>query len=222
MATSGTRVFTLSFAEIVEEAYERCGVTIRTGYEVRTARRSLNLLLLEWANRGLNLWTVEQGTTVLTSNVATYNLPVDTVDLLECIIRKDNTDIVISRIGFSTYSTIPNKTNTGRPVQIYVARETEIPTFTVWPVPDVSGYSLVYWRLRRMDDAGTGVNTSDVPFRFLPVLTAGLAFYLSQKVPGAEMKTMSLQTEYERQWLLASDEDRQRVSHRAVPRRNPL
>jgi len=188
VATSATASFNLDLNAIVEEAFERCGAELRSGYDLRTARRSLNLLFAEWANRGINLWTVEQGTQALTAGTATYNIPVDTVDLIEHVIRtgtgSNQTDIDISRISVSTYASIPNKTVQGRPIQIYIDRKSgatnsasvvQYPTFTVWPVPDSSQtYTLVYWRLRRMLDAGNGVNTQDIPFRFYPALLRDL------------------------------------------------
>ncbi len=179
MATSGTATFNLDLAEIVEEAFERCGSELRTGYDLKTARRSLNLLFADWANRGVNMWTFEQGTQTLTPGTATYNLPTDTVDLLEHVIRTGagnvatQADLTITRISVSTYATIPNKLQQGRPIQIWIER-LNTPRFTVWPVPDSSQtYQLVYWRLRRIQDAGNGTNTMDMPFRFLPCMVRG-------------------------------------------------
>jgi len=223
MTTSGTTAFNLDFAEIAEEAFERCGAELRSGYDLRTARRSLNLLLLEWANRGLNMWTVEQGVEVLTPGTATYEMPADTVDLIEHVIRtgtgNTQADLSISRISVSTYATIPTKTAQGRPIQLYIDRARTNPSVTVWPVPDSSQqYTLVYWRLRRMEDAGTGVTTQDIPFRFLPVLVSGLAYYLSLKLPEGMPRTQLLKAEYEEQWLQASTEDREKAPVRFVPR----
>lgn len=230
--TTDTTSFNLDLNDIVEEAFERCGSELRSGYDMKTARRSLNLLLLDWANRGVNMWTIEQGTQVLTAGTATYNLPVDTVDLLEQVIRtgsgSNQTDINISRISVSTYSTIPNKNATGRPIQIWIERRTgatsaagvvQNPRVTVWPVPDSSTtYTLVYWRLRRMDDAGNGVNGQDIPFRLLPALVAGLAYYLSMKLPNAGERMMPLKAQYDEAWELAATEDREKAPVRFVPR----
>lgn len=223
MASSGTTTFGLNLNEIVEEAFERCGAEARTGYEFRTARRSLNLLLLEWANMGINLWTIEQGTISLVAGTATYNLPTDTVDLIEHVVRTDagsaanQADLSITRISVSTYATIPNKLTQARPIQIYIDRAVATPTVTVWPVPDdAQTYTLVYWRMRRLDDAGNGVNTQEVPFRFLPALVAGLAYYLAVKlVPD---RVALLKAQYEQAWDLAAGEDRDRATVRLVPR----
>lgn len=224
MTTSGTSSYNPSLLEIIQEAYDRAGITMRSGYEYRSAARSINLLMMEWANRGLNLWTVGEGTQLLTSGTATYNLPADTVDLIDHVIRtgagnsSTQADITINRISFSNYSTIPNKLTTGRPIRIYVNRQI-IPTFTVWPVPDSRGpYTLVYWRLRRVEDAGSpGTLTTDMPFRFVPALVAGLAYQLAVKSQGAEQRVPFLKQIYEEQWQLASDEDRSRASVRFVP-----
>ena len=191
MATSGVANFNLDLAEVVEEAFERAGGELRTGYDLRTARRSLNLMFADWANRGLNMFTYEQGTQVLTPGVATYTLPTDTVDLLEHVIRtgagnvSTQADLTITRISVSTYATIPNKLQQARPIQIFIER-LNTPQFTVWPVPDnTQTYTLVYYRLRRIENAGDGVNTMDMPFRFLPCMVAGLAYHLALKIPGA-------------------------------------
>lgn len=223
MATTGTTSFNLDVNDIFEEAFERCGAELRSGYDFRTARRSLNLMLLEWANRGVNMWTIEEGTQVLTAGTDTYALPADTIDLLEHVIRtgtgSTQADLNISRISVSTYASIPTKTSTGRPIQIYIHRGTDNPSVTVWPVPDDSQtYTLIYWRLRRMDDVGNGTNTQDIPFRFLPVMVSGLAYYLSLKIPGAETRSQVLKAEYEEQWLQASTEDREKAPDRFVPR----
>ena len=163
MATSGTSVFNLDLAELVEEAFERCGAELRTGYDLKTARRSLNLLFADWANRGINLWTVEQGSINLVQGTATYDLPDNTVDLLEHVIRtgagnvSTQADLTITRISVSTYSSIPNKLTQARPIQVYINRQAPTPTVTVWPTPDGSiPYQFIYWRLRRIQDAGDG------------------------------------------------------------------
>lgn len=224
MATSGVADFNLDLTEIVEEAYERVGKEMRTGYDLRTARRSMNLLFADWANRGLNMWTFEEGTLSLDPGVAEYALPTDTVDLMEHVIRtgagsvNTQADLTITRISVSTYATIPNKLQQGRPIQIMV-RRTLAPSVVLWPVPDDSQtYELVYWRLRRLENAGNGVNTMDIPFRFLPCLIAGLAYYLALKVPEAFERLQTLKTQYDEAWLMASDEDREKASVRFVPR----
>jgi len=189
---------------------------------LRTARRSLNLLFADWANRGLAMWTFEEGSIPLVAGTATYELPADTVDLLEHFIRTgagtNQTDIAISRISVSTYATIPNKTTTGRPNQLFIER-LETPRLTVWPTPDVSDtYVLRYWRMRRIQDAGTGANTMDVPFRFIPCLVAGLAYYLALKVPGGLERLPVLETQYREAMDQAMQEDREKAPVRFVPR----
>jgi hypothetical protein len=225
MAVSGTTAFNLDLTEIVEEAFERAGSEMRTGYDLRTARRSLNLLFADWANRGINMWTFEQGTITLVQGTATYNLPADTVDLMEQVIRtgagsaSTQADLTITRISVSTYATIPNKLQQARPIQVWIQRLQDIPTITVWPVPDGSQtYTFVYWRLRRIDDAGTGVNTMDVPFRFLPCMVAGLAYYLALKVKGGTERLQILKQQYDEAWDLAATEDREKAAVRFVPR----
>jgi hypothetical protein len=232
MTTTGTSSFDLQITDLFEEAYERAGSEMRSGYDFRTARRSFNLLTTEWANRGINLWTVESGSIALVAGTATYNLPVDTIDLIEHVIRQNpgssstQTDININRISVSTYSTIPNKLNTGRPIQVYINRQSgaqtpsgiQYPTITVWPVPSDNSYTFVYWRLRRIQDAGNGDGTADIPYRFLPALTAGLAYQIAMKRPEAAARIPMLQAEYERQWDLASSEDREKAPIRMVPR----
>ena len=225
MTTSGTTTFNLDLTELVEEAFERCGGELRTGYDLKTARRSLNLLFADWANRGVNMWTFEQGSIVLVPGQATYDLPASTVDLLEHVIRtgagsaSTQADLTITRISVSTYATIPNKLQQARPIQVWIERKTSIPTITVWPVPDdTQTYTFVYWRLKRIDDAGNGVNTMDVPFRFIPAMVAGLAYYLAMKVPGGADRLGVLKQQYDETWQLASDEDREKASVRFVPR----
>jgi len=301
MATSGIATFNLDLTEIVEEAFERAGSELRTGYDLRTARRSLNLLFADWANRGVNMWTFDQGTINLVPGQNTYPLPTDTVDLLEHVIRTGagnaatQADLTITRISVSTYATIPNKLQQARPIQVWIQRldgqtsavgttisttitatdttvvvasaaslpstgfilvgsETigygyisgntltncvrgqnnttaaahtagdgvyvqNLPAITVWPTPDNSQtYQFVYWRLRRIDDVGGGVNTMDVPFRFLPCMVAGLAYYLALKVPNGGQRLDILKAQYDEAWQLASDEDREKASVRFVPR----
>jgi hypothetical protein len=304
--TSGIADFDLDLAELIEEAYERAGLQLRSGYDMRTARRSLNLLTIEWANRGINLWTIEQGQIVMNTNQAIYPIPVDTIDLLDTVVRTNNgqannqIDINISRISESTYITIPNKNANGRPIQVWVNRQSgniatipqttlavgypidatdttitltsvtglptqgfvnigaetigyqnivgnqilnawrgqngttatshaaladvyvnNLPCINVWPTPNSPGdqYTFVYYRLRRMQDAGTGVRTEDIPFRFIPCMAAGLAFYLSSKMPEVDMNRIAmLKADYEQQWDFASSEDREKAPVRFVPR----
>ena len=223
MATSGTTAFNLDLTEYVEEAFERCGAELRSGYDLRTARRSLNLLFADWGNRGVNLWTVEQGTLAMVAGTATYNLPTDTVDIFEQVLRTGTgttqADITMSRVSIMTYATLPNKLQQGRPIQVYVDRQSPTPTVTVWPVPDAAQtYTLVYWRLRRIEDAGDGVNTMDVPYRFIPCLVAGLAYYLALKIPNALERLDTLKMQYDEAWKNAADEDRERAPVRFVPR----
>jgi len=238
MTTSGTQSFNLDLTNIIEEAFERAGSELRTGYDFRTARRSLNLLTIEWANRGINLWTIEQGSISMVQGQIVYNLPVDTIDLLDMVIRTqtgvEQTDININRISVSTYANIPNKNAQGRPIQVWVNRqsgatepddfvppgpEINYPTINVWPAPDQSNfYTFVYWRLRRIQDAGNGVNTQDIPFRMLPCMVAGLAYYLAMKIPDALPRMDMLKAQYEEQWLLASSEDREKAALRLAPR----
>ena len=242
MTTSGTSSFNLDLNLLVEEAFERCGKELRTGYDLRTARRSLNLLTVEWSNRGVNFWTIEQGSIAMTEGTATYNLPVDTIDLLEHVTRtgtgQNQQDLTITRISVSTYATIPNKNATGRPIQVWVDRQSgatypsggrpngtdsatgiDYPKIHVWPAPDQNDYyTFVYWRMRRIQDAGSGgVSTQDIPFRFLNCLVAGLAYYLSMKI--APERMADLKASYDEQWKYASEEDRDKAAVRFVPRR---
>jgi hypothetical protein len=241
MTTSGTASSNLDLTNIIEEAFERCGAELRTGYDIRTARRSLNLLTVEWANRGINLWTIEEGEIPLVLNQVSYNLPVDTIDLLEHVTRvgtgSSQQDLSITRISVSTYATIPNKNSTGRPIQLWVNRQSgatypsggrpegtdpttgvDHPQIYVYPAPDQSDYyTFVYWRLRRIQDAGNGINTQDIPFRFLTCLIAGLAYYLAVKI--APDRIQSLKDQYEEQWKFAAEEDRDKSPVRFVPRR---
>ena len=303
MSTSGAVAFNLDLNNLVEEAFERCGQELRTGYDLRTARRSLNLLTIEWANRGINLWTIEQGQIAMVTGQAIYPVPTSTIDFLDHVIRQNNgvqstqIDINISRISESTYSTIPNKLTNGRPIQVWFNRQTgqsnvttclldgnisssattinvtdasqlansgfikidnetigyantsgnqlincyrgqngttavahttgavitnqNLSSINVWPTPDAGGgpYTFVYWRMRRIQDAGTnGTVEQDIPFRMLPCLVAGLAFYLSQKLPDGLSRMQILKQEYEEQWLMASTEDREKAPSRFVPR----
>jgi hypothetical protein len=223
MATSGTTSFNLDLTELVEEAFERAGSEMRSGYDLKTARRSLNLMFTEWANRGINMWTIESGEIPLVAGTGQYDLPADTVDLIEHVVRtgtgNTQADLSCSRISVSTYASLPNKLVTGRPIQVYIDRVAPIPNINVWPVPDgTQTYTLVYWRLRRIQDAGGGVNTMDVPFRFLNCMVAGLAFMLAMKVPGGMDRLMVLKQQYDEAWDLAATEDRDKSSIRFVPR----
>jgi len=304
MATTGTSTFNLDVNDLIEEAFERCGQELRTGYDFRTARRSLNLLTMEWANRGINLWTVEQGVIPMVQGQAMYPYPADTIDFMDLTIRNNNgtsnqIDINISRIAEPTYMSIPNKLAQGRPIQVYVNRQSgqenlsdkvlaanitattttiqlsslagiassgfikineetisypnvdttnnqlincaraqngttatvhtagapitiqNLPCLNVWPTPNAPGtqYLLVYYRLRRIQDAGSGVFTQDIPFRFVPCMVSGLAYQLSTKLPNVDPgRIMMLKTEYEQQFQLAADEDRDKAPVRFVPR----
>lgn len=304
--TSGLDAFNLDMNDLIEESFERCGLELRSGYDFRTARRSLNLLTIEWANRGINLWTVEQGQILMNTGQAIYPIPVDTIDLLDTVVRTDNgqgnnqIDINITRISESTYITIPNKNANGRPIQVWINRQTgqvakipqttlavgypisavdttitltdasqlptqgfvnignetigyqnivgnqilnawraqngttaashaagadvftnNLPCINVWPTPNSPGnqYTFVYYRMRRIQDAGSGVNVADIPFRLIPCMVAGLAFMLSMKLQGVDpMRIGALKEEYEQQWLIASQEDREKAADRFVPR----
>ena len=307
-STSGLSTFNLDFNDIVEEAYERAGIEVRTGYEFRTARRSFNMLTIEWANRGINLWTIEQGQFVMNTGQGVYALPNNTIDLLDQVIRTQATtlnqiDINISRISESTWSTLPNKLAQGRPIQMWINRQsnqsylstatvaatvaatdttitlsstTSLPAtgfitidsetifyanvsgnqllncyrgqyngstnttaashaisatvtvnnltcVNVWPTPNAPGdqYVFVYWRMRRMQDAGNGVNVQDIPFRLIPCVVAGLAYYVGSKRLDVPMeRIVMLKAAYEEQWTLASQEDREKAPDRYVPRQS--
>lgn len=304
MTTTGTTAFNLDMNDLIEEAFERCGKELRTGYDFRTARRSLNLLTIEWANRGINLWTVEQGQIQMATGQAIYPLPVDTIDLLDTVIRQNNgtsnqIDINISRIAEPTYISIPNKLAQGRPIQVWVNRQSgqenatsatlaanisatdttitlssvsglasagfikidsetisypnvdpdtkqllncargqnnttaashtsgaaitvqNLPSINVWPTPNSPGdqYMFVYYRMRRIQDAGGGTSVQDIPFRFIPCMVAGLASQLSMKLDGVDpMRIQALKMDYEQQFQMAADEDRDKAPLRFVPR----
>ena len=303
--TSGSSAFNLDLTDLVEEAFERAGSELRTGYDLRTARRSLNIMFADWANRGINMWSIEPGTITFVQGQNTYALPSDTIDLLEHVIRtganstSTQADLTITRISVSTYATIPNKIQQARPIQIWIQRynaqssptgltlngtitstattitlsstvglpasgfvkidnETinysyisgntlnncfraqnnttaashttgaavyweQLPAVTVWPTPDGSQtYTLAYWRLRRTQDAGGGVNIMDVPFRFVPCMAAGLSYYIAGKIPSGMERLPMLKQQYDEAWQLASDEDREKASIRFVPRRQYL
>jgi len=302
MSTTGTSTFNLDINDLIEEAFERCGLELRTGYDFRTSRRSLNLLTIEWANKGINLWTVEQGQIAMVTGQSMYPLPVDTIDLMDSTIRQNNgttnqVDITISRISEPTYMTIPNKLTQGRPIQVWINRQSgqssvstvtvsstiaptdttitvsnaanlatsgfiqigtetisypnisgnqllncargqngttaaahaigeiltiqNLPSINVWPTPSAPGsqYTFVYYRLRRIQDAGTGVYVQDIPFRFIPAMVAGLAYYLSMKLMGVDPnRSMTLKADYNEQFELAAQEDREKAPLRIVPR----
>ena len=214
MTTSGSRDFDLDVAEIIEEAYERCGLEVRTGYDARTARRSMNLMFADWANRGLNLWTVKQATQALTQGTATYTFTSDYTDLLEVVVRRSGTDFEISRMSRSEYLTVPNKTTQGRPSQYYYNRQVE-PQITLWPTPENSTDTLVYYYVQRIEDVDALVNTTDAPFRFLPCMVAGLAYYTALKK--APERVQLLKNLYEEEFQRAADEDEDRVALKLQP-----
>ena len=299
--TTGTTLFNLDFTELAEEAWERAGREMRSGYDLRTARRSMNLMTIEWANRGLNMWTIEEGVIDLVPGLNTYALPLDTIDLLDHVIRtganvsSTQADLTISRISVSTYATIPNKITQARPIQVWIQRlsgetnpttlkldgninstvttinltstvglagsgyikldseiiyygyidgnslggcfrgqnnttaashtdQTEVfvpqlPAITLWPTPDSSTpYQFVYWRMRRIQDAGAGVQTGDMNFRFLPVVAAGLAYYIAMKQPELQGRMEMLKAVYDEQFMLAAGEDHEKAPIRFVPR----
>ena len=301
MSTTGTSLFNMDFTEIAEEAWERAGREMRSGYDLRTARRSMNLMTIEWQNKGINMWTIEQGFINLIPGLATYALPTDTIDLLEQVIRtgqnssSTQADLTITRISVSTYATIPNKLSQARPIQVWVQRlsgETnptssvlsgaitstdttitlnsvvglagsgfirldsediyytyisgnvlggvyrgqnnttaaahtngtavyvpQLPAVTVWPTPDnTTSYQFVYWRFRRIQDAGAGVETADMNFRFLPALTAGLAYHIAVKTPELMPRIQMLKQIYDETFEIAAGEDREKAAIRFVPR----
>lgn len=222
MTTSGTTSFEPDVSEYIEEAFDRCGIEARTGYDARSARRSLNLLLLEWANKGVNYWTVTEEELTLVPGTGDYTLPASVVDVLDMVIRDPNyigteeqRDYPISRSSRQTFLNLPNKLSQGRPVQFYVER-TITPTLKIWRVPDLA-YVAVYHRLNRIQDATYSSNTLAVPFRFYPALAAGLAYYMSIK--RAPERTTLLKALYDEQWKLATDEDRDRSSLHIRPSR---
>tara|TARA_R100000388_G_scaffold94865_1_gene83849 strand:- start:4074 stop:4742 length:669 start_codon:yes stop_codon:yes gene_type:complete len=214
MATSGSTDFDLDVAEIIEEAYERCGLEVRTGYDIRTARRSMNLMFADWANRGLNLWTVKQATLSLTAGTATYTLEASYTDLLEVSLRRSGTDFELSRMSRGEYLGLPNKTTQGRPSQYFYNRQT-IPQITLWATPDSSSDTLIYYYVKRIEDVDTFTNTTDAPFRFLPCIVAGLAYYLSMKK--APDRIQLLKSVYEEEFQRAADEDEDRVPLKIQP-----
>ena len=224
MATSGTTAFNMDFTEIAEEAFERAGREMRSGYDLRTARRSMNLLTIEWQNRGINMWTIDSGTINLVKGQTQYDLPADTIDLLEQQIRTGSgnaatqSDLTLSRISVSTYASIPNKLTQSRPIQMYIERLRDAPKVNLWPIPDNNDYVLYYWRMRRIEDAGSGIQTSDMNFRFFPCLVAGLAYYIALKLPEMVDRVPLLKAVYDEQFEMAAGEDREKTSARFVPR----
>jgi len=229
MTTSGTTAFNMNFTEIAEEAWERAGREMRSGYDLKTARRSMNLMTIEWQNRGINMWTIEEGYINMVQGTSTYVLPADTIDIMEHVIRtgqgnvSTQADLSITRISVSTYATIPNKLQQARPIQVWVQRLRDAPQITVWPVPDQGTvlnpyYVFRYWRLRRVQDAGAGVETPDVVFRFLPCVVAGLAYHIAMKNPDLMSRVEMLKAAYDEQFDLAAGEDREKAAIRFVPR----
>jgi hypothetical protein len=223
MAVSGTKTFELDVADYIEEAFERCGIEIRTGYDQRTARRSLNLLLAEWSNRGLNQWTIERVTIPVNATTASYALPSTVIDFLTVVVRMptgvgsaSQVDLTVDRISRDYYLNIPNKLSQGRPVQYVVDRQIN-PVLFIWPTPD-QNYNLIVDRLVRMDDAASGANTLQVPFRFYPCLAAGLAYYIAMKK--APDRVQLLKAVYEEEFDRAMSEDRDRAALSLTPVRD--
>ncbi len=225
MATSGTVSFNMDFPEIAEEAWERAGREMRSGYDLRTARRSMNLLTIEWANRGINLWTIREDVIDLVKGDVDYTLNNSAIDIIEQNIRTNDgvqaqqNDLPITRVSVSTYSGIPNKLTQGRPTQVWIDRQRSAPVAHVWPVPDKNDtYKLKYFYLKRIEDAGEGSYDADMPFRFLPCLVAGLAYYIAMKTPELSDRVVMLKQIYDEQFSLAAGEDRDKTSARFVPR----
>jgi len=214
MAVSGSKNFELDVAEHIEEAFERCGLEVKTGYDLTTARRSLNLMLAEWANRGLNQWTVEQRTLSLVTSDGEYDLGTDVVDIISAVVRRSSTDFSLSRISRDAFLAIPAKTTTGRPSQFFLDRQIT-PNLKIWPVPENSTDTIIYDAITRIDDADTQINTMEVPFRFYPCLVAGLAYYLSIK--RAPERVQLLKTIYEEEFQRAASEDDYKVSLKLQP-----
>lgn len=226
MTTSGTTIFNLDMVEAIEEAFERAGIESRTGYDMKTARRSINLMLADWANRGFNMWTVEERTQALTYGDSEYTLGTDIVDLVETMIQMPPTGsgqvlrYNCDRVSISTHATRVNPELLGRPIEIYIDRQQPAPIIHLWPRPGDGGpFTLVYWVLRRIEDAGAYTNTADIPFRFLPPFISGLAYYIAEKKRTDDPNLiLRLQQRYEADWLRASEEDRERATLSIVPR----
>ena len=214
MATSSSTNFELDVAEYIEEAFERCGLEAKTGYDLRTARRSMNIMLAEWANRGLNQWTIEQRTQALTADDADYSLGTDVIDILTAVVRRSSTDFSMSRVSRDTFTNIPVKTTTGRPTQYFLDRQIT-PNLKIYPAPENSTDVIVYDALTRIQDADAQVNTMEVPFRFYPCLTAGLAYYIAMKK--APDRIQLLKTVYEEEFERAMAEDRDRSAFKVNP-----
>lgn len=214
MTTSGSTTFELDVAELIEEAYERCGLEVRTGYDAKTARRSLNLMFADWANRGLNLWTVEQGAFTTTSGQEYEELIAGMADVLEVTVRRDGTDYEIERLGRNEYALIPNKSTTGRPSQFWFDRRIT-PRLHMWPRPENSTDQVRYYYVRRIEDAASLTNTNDVPWRFYPCMVAGLAYYLGMKK--APERLPILKAVYEEEFMRAAEEDEDRAPLKIQP-----
>lgn len=223
MATSGTKAFELDVADYIEEAFERCGLEARTGYDLKTANRSLNLMFAEWANRGLNQWTIESKSIPMVANTITYNVDsvnsTATIDVLDCFIRETiggvSTDYPLNRLSRSEYSNLATKSTTGKPNQFMIEKSVS-PTITVWPAPDKSDqYTVIASALSRIEDAGTATNTAEVPFRFYPCLTAGLAYYIAMKK--APDRVGLLKQVYEEEFDRAMSQDEERASFNIAP-----
>lgn len=214
MAVSGSTNFELDVSDYIEEAFERCGLEVRTGYDLKTAKRSLNLLFADWANRGLNQWTIVQRTQTVTQADGNYHLGADVIDVLSMVVRRSNNDIAMSKISRDTYLNIPSKTTQGRPTQFFIDRQIT-PVINIWPVPENSTDVLVFDCLTRIDDADTYTNTTEVPFRFYPCLAAGLAYYLSIK--RAPDRIQVLKAIYDEEFDRAQAEDRDRASFSVSP-----
>ena len=214
MAVSSSVDFELDVAEYIEEAFERCGLEVRTGYDLKSAKRSLNLMLAEWANRGLNQWTIAQRTLSLVQGTSAYPLGADVIDILSVVVQRDGTDFSLSRLSRDSYLSIPNKTTQSRPNQFFLDRQVT-PSLKIWPVPENNTDVIFYNALTRMDDADTYINTVDMPFRFYPCLAAGLAYYIAVK--RAPQRVQLLKAMYEEEFERAMTEDRDRASFNVVP-----
>lgn len=214
MAVSGSTDFELDVSDYIEEAFERCGLEVRTGYDLKTAKRSLNLMLAEWANRGLNQWTIAQRSQALTQGDGEYTIGTDVIDILSVVVRRDGTDYSLDRLSREEYLTIPTKTTQGRPSQFFLDRQIS-PNLKIWPIPENSTDVLYYDALTRMDDADTFTNTLDVPFRFYPCLAAGLAYYIAIK--RSPQRVQLLKAVYEEEMERAIQEDRDRASFTIEP-----
>ena len=217
MTTSSSTNFEIDVAEYIEEAFERCGLEARTGYDLQTAKRSMNIMLAEWANRGLNQWTIEQRTQTLTANHSDYSLETDVIDILSAVVRRSTTDFSMTRISRDNYLAIPTKTTTGRPTQFFLDRQIT-PNLKIWPAPENSTDTIVYDALTRIQDADGVTNTMEIPFRFYPCLTAGLAYYIAMK--RAPDRIQLLKSVYEEEFERAMGEDRDRSSFTVTPQLN--